>query len=40
MGLAYPGAGQKQGWAWAGFGDAVEAVGVDSFVRVSRVKSG
>ncbi|GAX76673.1 hypothetical protein CEUSTIGMA_g4119.t1 [Chlamydomonas eustigma] len=33
LGLYYPGVGEREGWAWAGAGDAVEAVGLDSFVR-------
>jgi hypothetical protein len=31
----YPAQDQEEGWAWAGFGDAVEAVGLDNFVRGS-----
>lgn len=33
-GVYYPGAGQKEGWAWAGSGDEMEAVGLDFFVKV------
>lgn len=33
LGLYFPGAGQQEGWAWAGTGDAVEANAVDQFVR-------
>ena len=37
LGLYHPGSQEQEGWAWAGFGDAVEAMGLDTFVRVSGV---
>ncbi len=35
LGAPFPGAAERPGWAWAGRGDATDAVGVDNFVRVS-----
>ncbi|GFR47702.1 hypothetical protein Agub_g9455, partial [Astrephomene gubernaculifera] len=30
--VPYPAAGQRLGWAWAGFGDPIEAIGMNDFV--------
>ncbi|EFJ44191.1 hypothetical protein VOLCADRAFT_106518 [Volvox carteri f. nagariensis] len=32
LAVPYPAAGQRLGWAWAGFGDPVEALGMNDFV--------
>ncbi|KXZ54251.1 hypothetical protein GPECTOR_5g341 [Gonium pectorale] len=32
LAVPYPAAGQKLGWAWAGFGDPTEALGMNDFV--------
>ncbi|KAG2490115.1 hypothetical protein HYH03_011421 [Edaphochlamys debaryana] len=32
LAVPYPSAGEKLGWAWAGFGDPIEAIGMNDFV--------